>query len=151
MSITHGNFTKDQRWLFPVACAVAIFIVVTVVPFSSLWRQQSELSASSLAIAQLKHEQSVLNQQARSVNSRAAEIALAREQYQLVLPNQTLIQILPGAVAGYISSNSGDPGNQPLVSPINAPSVALSSPSPTLTHANTGFLARFVRVLEFWR
>jgi hypothetical protein len=151
VSVTHGNFTKNQRWLFPVACLVAVVIVATLVPFASLWRQQRELGASSAAIAQLQQEQKSLNQQAEAASNRASEIALAREQYQLVLPKQSLIQILPGAASGYISSNSGDPGNQPLVSPVNPPSTGLTPSITTRGAPSNGFFSRFLHVLEFWR
>jgi hypothetical protein len=79
---------------------------------------------------------------------------LAREQYQLVAPGQSLIQVLPGDGSGKVSQSTGDPGLQPLVSPTSVSSLASSAAGNTLTKkhkAPNGFLGRFERTLEFWR
>jgi hypothetical protein len=77
---------------------------------------------------------------------------LARQQYQLVAPGQSLIQVLPGVQPGNVSASSGDPGLQPLVSPSSAPSIVVdSSTSGVKHHTTSGFLSRLVRTLEFWR
>ena len=151
MSVTHGSFSREQRWLFPVACVLAVLLVVAVFPFSSLWRQQTELDATSNAIALLQQQSANLQRQAQATSSRSAALALARQQYQLVLPGQILIQILPGAGAGASSALSGDPGFQPLVSPQNAQLGGLATPTLPTPHAGSNFLVRFFRTLEFWR
>ena len=126
-----------------------MLLVVAVFPLSSLWRQQTELDATSNAIALLQQQSANLQRQAQATSSRSAALALARQQYQLVLPGQSLIQILPGA--GASSALSGDPGFQPLVSPQNAQLGGLVAPTVATPHAGSNFLVRFVRTLEFWR
>ena len=131
----------------------AISIVVVAFPFQTLWRQQTALNAASSQIAQISRQSLALSQQAKAVSSEAAAIALAREQYQLVLPGQSLIQVLPGNGGGYVAANATDPGFQPLVNPGNGvisstgATHAVSSP----TSGVRGFVSRFVRTLEFWR
>jgi hypothetical protein len=115
-----------------------------------LWRQQTELDATSNAIALLHQQSANLQRQAEATSSRSAALALARQQYQLVLPGQSLIQILPGAGASS-SAQSGDPGFQPLVSPQNAGLGGFEAPTTTRVKAGSNFLVRFVRTLEFWR
>lgn len=153
MSVTHGNLAQSHRWVFPLACAAAVSIVLVTFPFSSLFRQQGELNTTSSQIALLHQQSLALQREARAVSSRAAAIALAREQYQLVEPGQGLIQVLPGAGSGYVSSSAGDPGLQPLVAPASAtlPSLGTGTNAASPGHATNGFFTRFVRTLEFWR
>jgi hypothetical protein len=110
------------------------------------------LNAASSQIAQISRQSLALSQQAKAVSSEAAAIAQAREQYQLVLPGQSLIQVLPGNGGGYVAANATDPGFQPLVNPGNgvissAGATTVSSPASGVR----GFVSRFVRTLEFWR
>lgn len=147
-----------QRWLVPTSLFVAVMIVVAAFPLTSLLRQQSEIDSTNAAIALLQRQSSNLATQAKHVSSTAAAIALAREDYQLVLPGQRLIQVLPGKQSQYMGATSGDPGLQPLVSPQQAQLATLNG-SPTAAHgataststANGNFIHRLVRTLEFWR
>ena len=128
----------------------AIAVVAVAFPFKTLWRQQSALDAASSQIAQLHRQSALLAQRAKAVATESAAIALARQDYQLVMPGQSLIQVLPGNGSGYVAQNSTDPGSQPLVNIGTGPVVA----GPTTTSATSGlhgFVARFVRTLEFWR
>lgn len=131
----------------------AISIVTVAFPFQTLWRQQIALNAASSQIAQINRQSTALTRQAKAVSSEAAAIALAREQYQLVLKGQSLIQVLPGNGGGYVAANSTDPGFQPLVNPGDGV-VATPSASSATAHPSTsglhGFVTRFVRTLEFW-
>ena len=123
-------------------------------PFQTLWRQQVALNAAASQIAQINRQSAALTQQAKAVSSEAAAIALAREQYQLVLKGQSLIQVLPGNGGGYVAANSTDPGFQPLVNPGDGVVISPGSSS-TAAHSSTsglhGFASRFLRTLEFWR
>lgn len=138
--------------MLPMASVTAVAILVLWFPLSTLWHQQSELNATSAQITAIKQQDQSLSAQARSFSSRAAATLLAREQYQLVSPGQSLIQVLPGNGSGYVAQNAGDPGFQPLVSPLSNTSLANGSgPSTAKPSSTSSFIARFVRTLEFWR
>ena len=97
---------------------------------------------------------------------------LARQNYQLVEPGQALYDILPPAgtssAAAPGAPTAGDPANQPLVSPSQAPNMspdpglpATTVPSstapvgrrrPTATaQPSGGFWSRVGSTLEFWK
>jgi len=139
--------------MLPLSVLCAIAIVSVAFPFKTLWRQQIALNAATSQIAQIDRQSASLTQQAKAVSTEAAAIALAREQYQLVLPGQRLIQVLPGNGGGYVAPNSNDPGFQPLVNPGTAvvPSSTGHADSSPSTSGLRGFVSRFVRTLEFWR
>lgn len=152
MSVTRSNPVQYPRWVFPLAVLTAAAIVAVSFPFSTLWRQQIELNATSAQIAQINRQAAALTQQARAVATESAAIALAREQYQLVLKGQSLIQVLPGNGGGYVAANATDPGLQPVVN-VNNPGASPASSQSTSSPASGlgGFVGRFVRTLEFWR
>lgn len=126
-------------------------MLVTWFPLTTLLHQQSEIDATAAQISALHQQEQSLHHQARSLDSSAAATRLAREQYQLVNPGQSLIQVMPGMASGG-APESLDPGFQPLVSP-TAVQPLLSSVGPVASrHASTnGFFSRLVRTLEFWR
>ena len=146
MSVLHGSFTKEQRWLLPLAIAMATFIVAVGIPYQALFRQRTQLAASTAAIAHVEQQTKSLRQQIAAMQSNEAALALAREQWQLVLPHQGLIQVLPGANAG-----STDPGFQPVVNPGGADLAPSTTVTRHAVHAQTSFFTRFVNTLEFWR
>jgi hypothetical protein len=118
-------------------------------PFSSLWRQQSQIDTTAAQIKALQRQEASLKYQAKTVDTKAAAKALAREQYQLVNPGQSLIQVLPGDSSGQVSASSADPGRQPLVPPS---SMATSSVVvKATTHHSSKYVSRLLRTLEFWR
>ncbi len=116
-----------------LAALVALVILVMGFPATSLWAQHRQLSAASAQLTEVEHQNRMLAEQQRQLSSNAEISRLAREDYQLIPPGQTLFDILPPA--GKASSSSpngsttGDPGNQPLVDPADAPSM---SPDPGL-------------------
>jgi hypothetical protein len=139
--------------MVPLALVTGVAMLVVWFPLATLWHQQGEINATSAQIATIEKQSQDLKDQARSVSTKAAEEMLAREQYQLVSPGQSLIQVLPGNGTGYVSQSTGDPGLQPLAEPLSATSLNVST-SPkhsTSHHSLTGYLARFMRTLEFWR
>ncbi|MBW4079027.1 MAG: hypothetical protein HIU84_11075 [Acidobacteria bacterium] len=132
-----------------MAVVTALAMLVVWFPFNALWRQQSALDSTAAQIAAIKAQDHSLSAQAKAVSTKAQAILMAREQYQLVSPGQSLIQVLPGS-GGYVSANAGDPGFQPLAAPVsNAPSAEQSAPVVT-HHATNGFFARLLHTLEFW-
>lgn len=140
----------------PLAVVTAVAMLAGWFPLTTLIHQQSQLDAARSQISAVTQQRAVLEQQARSIETRAAATQLAREQYQLVAPGQSLIQVLPGIGSGYVSQSTGDPGLQPLVSPSSSPSLLTTPATPTSTtpgaHQSTGgFITRFLRTLEFWR
>ena len=136
--------------MLPMAVVTAIAMLVVWFPLSTLWHQRSALDSTAAQIAAIKRQDRSLTAQAKSVSSKAQAILMAREQYQLVSPGQSLIQVLPGS-GGYVTSNAGDPGFQPLAAPVSSALTGEQSAPIGTPHATNSFLARFVRTLEFWR
>jgi hypothetical protein len=139
--------------MVPLAVVTAVAMLVGWFPATAIWHQQSELNATTAQINAIKDQQRSLTLQAKSIDSKSAAILLAREQYQLVAPGQSLIQVLPGTGVNNANPNTGDPGLQPLVSPSSVSSLATSTPKTTVTHHSSAkaFVSRLVRTLEFWR
>ncbi|MBU6495759.1 MAG: septum formation initiator family protein [Acidobacteria bacterium] len=142
-----------QRLVMLLALATAAYILVFWFPLSTLWSQQVAIDQARSQIAQLSHESAALAAQAKSISTESAAVALARQEYQLVLPGQSLIQVLPSNQTTSDNLSTGDPGLQPLVSPtaaglgVSTGTVATTSPRAPLS----GFWHRFVATLEFWR
>jgi hypothetical protein len=139
--------------MVPLALVTAVVMLVGWFPLTAIWHQQSELNATSAQINAIKSQQRALTLQAKSIDSKSAAILLAREQYQLVSPGQSLIQVLPGVGPNNVDQSTGDPGLQPLVSPSSVSSLATpTTPSSTKHHSSAqAFVSRLVRTLEFWR
>jgi hypothetical protein len=139
--------------MLPLAVVTALATLVFWFPMSALWHQQSEINATAAQIAAIKQQDQALRVQAKSVSSKAAATLLARSQYQLVAPGQSLIQVLPGDGSGKVSQSTGDPGLQPLVAPSSVSSIAANAAANgAKKHGpSDGFVARFERTLEFWR
>jgi len=132
--------------MVPVALAMAAFIVAFGIPYQTLFRQNAQLATSAAAIAHVQDQTKALERQITAMKSSTAALALAREQWQLVLPHQGLIQVLPGAGAG-----STDPGFQPVVNPGGADLSAGTTTTRTRVVTTSGFVSRFLHTLEFWR
>jgi hypothetical protein len=138
--------------MVPLAVVTAIVMLVGWFPLTAIWHQQSELDATSAQINAIRSQQHALTLQAKSIDSKSAAILLAREQYQLVSPGQSLIQVLPGVGPGDVDQSTGDPGLQPLVSPSSVSSLVPSTSSSVKHHSSAkAFISRLVRTLEFWR
>ncbi|OYV66216.1 MAG: hypothetical protein B7X07_00065 [Actinobacteria bacterium 21-64-8] len=132
-----------------MAIATGVAMLVTWFPLSGILHQQSVLNSTLAQISAVRQQSKNLTSQARTLDSKAAATQLAREQYQLVNPGQSLIQVLPSGASGGITAQSVDPGFQPLVSPSSAQLPV--STTATRHHASSGFVARLVRTFEFWR
>jgi large exoprotein involved in heme utilization and adhesion len=131
---------------------LALLAAVRMIPFTALFDQNAQLNQTRHQIALVDAELAALHREASAVSSRGTEIALARQQYQLVEPGQSLIQVLPGQNALATGEQSGDPGLQPIVNPVAATSPTLALTSTTATSRTTSnFWTRLVRTLEFWR
>jgi hypothetical protein len=138
--------------MVPLAVVTAAVMLVGWFPLSEIWHQQSELNATTTQINAIKAQQRALTLQAKSIDSKAAAILLAREQYQLVSPGQSLIQVLPGVGPASADQSVGDPGLQPLVSPSSVSSLVPSTRTAVKHHSSVkAFLSRLGRTLEFWR
>jgi hypothetical protein len=133
----------------PAALLTAVIMIAGWFPFSSLWHQQAQIDSTAAQIKAIQRQEASLKSEAETVDTKAAATALAREQYQLVNPGQSLIQVLPGDSSGQVSASSADPGLQPLVAPSSmaTPAVAVTS----TTHRTNQYFSRLLRTLEFWR
>lgn len=136
--------------MVPLAIVTSIVIVVGWFPAKALLHQQTQIDATAAQIQALQNQERTLKQESKTIDSKAAAIQLAREQYQLVAPGQSLIQVLPENSAGEVSATSSDPGFQPLVAPSSAAPLTRATSKSNSTH-HTGFLSRLARTLEFWR
>jgi Septum formation initiator len=154
VSATHSvNAHHRNHWMLPLAVITAAIMLVGWFPASALWHQQAQLNATANEIKSVERQEAILKDEAKTVDTKAAATQLARAQYQLVSPGQSLIQVLPGDAAGQVSANSVDPGFQPLVSPSSAatPGTTPSSQKTSTHRQGHGFVSRLVRTLEFWR
>jgi cell division protein FtsB len=173
--------TRRRRIPVAVAGLFAVVLLATSFPFTALLSQHQQLAGASAELRQVDASNRALTERQHQLTSKAAIDRLAREEYQLVSPGQTLYDVLPanGRAAAAASAGlalSGDPGNQALVAPANAPDLSpqpdLSSPTPvavpaaagksvpvgqTSVHASgTGstpstFWGRVTATLEFWK
>jgi cell division protein FtsB len=119
-----------------LAAAFALAVLATNFPLTTLLSQHRQLSAEAAQLHQVQSSNRALSEQNQQLNSTAEIDRLARQDYQLVLPNQTLYNVLPASGATKSTApggpTSGDPGNQPLVAPADAPDM---SPDPGLPRA----------------
>jgi hypothetical protein len=125
-----------------LAATFALVVLVTSFPLTTLLSQHHELSAAAAQLRQVQSANRSLAEQDHQLNSTAEIDRMARQDYQLVSPGQTLFDVLPaagpaGAAASVAAlkggSSSGDPGTEPLVSPADAPNM---SPDPGLPRAS---------------
>jgi cell division protein FtsB len=134
----HPTSALTRRNRIPVAVAAVFAVVVLAAgfPLSSLFTQRHQLSAAGAELSQLQHSNKLLAEQQQQLNSKVEINRLARQDYQLVSPGQTLYEVLPPSGTGSTvlpgGAPSGDPGIQPLVSPSHAPDM---SPDPGLPQA----------------
>jgi Flp pilus assembly protein TadG len=138
--------------MMPLALVTAVLVLVTWFPLSTYMRQEAQLNLTAAQISAIASQQRAIASQAQSISSKASATQLARQDYQLVAPGQSLIEVLPGNVTGTVSPSSGDPGLQPLVSPSSVSTLVGTSSTSSGHHLSaSGFLSRLVRTLEFWR
>jgi len=153
VATTHNaSSQKSNQWMFPLAVITALAMLVGWFPLTSIWSQQSQINATKAQIASIKQQQRSLTQQANASSTQSQALVQAREQYQLVQPGQSLIQVLPGLSTGVVAEHAGDPGFAPVVSPSSvSSSTSTTSQSASTTHSSGNFFNRFLHTLEFWR
>jgi len=154
-----------------LAAVAAAVILVTSFPATVLLSQHRQLSAAGAQLSQLQHQNALLAEQQQQLNSNAEVKRLAQQNYQLVPPGRSLFVILPpaGQATAAGVSDDGDPANQPLVSPSQAPNMtpdpglpqttpssgggttAGSAPTGSAATARGGFWSRVTSSLEFWK
>ena len=128
-----SHVVRRNRVPVALGALVAVVALGTSFPASALLSQHRQLSASGAELSQLQHENRLLTEQEHQLSSTAEIKRLARQDYQLVSPGQSLYEILPAA--GHATTTSpggmatGDPSLQPLVAPSDAPDM---SPDPGL-------------------
>ena len=139
--------------------AVRILLVATIVtvvlawqPIHTLVQQQGQINKIASAIDTLDRQRAALEAQSLALEDPDAIAALARQQYQLVRPNQQLVQVLPNAQAGVSAIDAADPANDPLVSPTNVMSLTPHQSLGNLSGLQGGgYWSRLRDTLEFWR
>ncbi len=120
---------------------VALAVLGTSFPLSDLMSQRSQLSATGTQLQTLTNENRLLAEQEQQLNSQTEIDRLARQDYQMVLPGQSLYDVLPPSGLSSSALNSpltGDPGNQPLVAPANAPDMTPDPGLPQVPTATAG-------------
>jgi len=165
--------TRRNRIPVAVAGLFAVLVLVAGFPLSSLWTQHHQLSSEAAQLSRLTQENHRLSQQQQALNSKTEINRLARQDYQMVRPGQTLYDVLPGNGSAAAAS-TGDPADQPLVSPSDAPDMSPdpglpqtptapastvgsgSSPASASGHAagagaSSSFWGRVANTLEFWQ
>ncbi len=135
--------------MVPLAAVTALAILVMWFPLATLWSQQRQLDTTSAQIAAISQQEQVLRARASAVSSPVTAVRLARQDYQLVEPGQSLIQVLPGSGSGANPGHGGDPGLQPLVAPSSLSTAP--APSPSSSSGWSRFVGRLIHTLEFWR
>ena len=124
---------RRQRIPLVLAAVFAVAVLATSFPLSSLLSQHHQLSSASSQLQQVQTVNRALTQQQHALDSNVAVNQLARSNYQMVTPGQTLYDVLPPSNSTGTttpgSATSGDPGSQPLVAPSDAPDL---SPQPGL-------------------
>jgi cell division protein FtsB len=130
----------NRRRRIPVALAAgfAAVVLATSFPLGGLLSQHHQLAAAADQLHRLRSANSLLAEQKRQLDSNAAIQRLARADYQLVSPGQTLYDVLPPSRGSTTVSGGaptvGDPGTQPPVAPANAPDM---SPDPSLSQQSS--------------
>ncbi|HUZ09407.1 MAG TPA: septum formation initiator family protein [Acidimicrobiales bacterium] len=116
---------------------LSALILVGWFPAASLLHQRAAISASAAELTRLQREDAALTQEQQALGSPAEIARLARERYQLVNPGEQAFEVLPPAGKSGLASYSGDPGNQPVVSPSSASELPPGSGAATTGGGST--------------
>jgi len=161
----------------------ALAVLATNFPLSSILGQHAQLSSASAQLQRVRQQNRALTAQEDALKSNVAINELARGDLQMVTPGQTLYDVLPpsnntdNTTPG--SPTFGDPGDQPLVAPDNAPDLSpqqvlptpipatadgssatvstkgakatVVSSSPAKPSTRSSYWGRVADTLEFWR
>ncbi len=92
---TGGAGGRRNRMPVVLAAVFALAVLATSFPFTDLLHQHQQLSAEAAQLSQLRHQNQLLPEQQKQLNTSAEIERLARQNYQLVSPGQTLYDILP--------------------------------------------------------
>jgi hypothetical protein len=152
------------------AATVAVVVVAAWFPADALYHQHQQLAAGSSQLNQLQRQNDALRQEARRLKTPAEVARIARQQFELVTPGQTVYQVLPAAGTATGGRYAGDPGAQVPVTPSGASELPAGSggdastgspaaPAGASAHRDThggpstssGVFGRIVNTLEFWR
>jgi cell division protein FtsB len=130
--------TRRSRIPLALAALFSLAILGTSFPASALLAQHRQMGAASAQLGAVQSENRSLTEQNHELSSSAAIEGLARQDYQLVSPGQTLYDVLPSSGKSSVVApggpTTGDPAGQPLVDPSDAPDM---SPDPGLAQPAT--------------
>jgi cell division protein FtsB len=154
-----------SRLILLGAVVVSAVVLFAWFPAGSLLSQRSSLVGAQDQLATLHAQDQALAQEQKNLNDSGEIGRIARQQYQLVSPDQQAYEVLPpSGSAATGTPYAGDPGSADPV----APSAASELPPGTVTTTTTaavargkrvaaspasspGFVSRVLHTLEFWR
>lgn len=140
-------------WPLLVGGAItAAVVLIAWLPVGALLSQRAAIAATAARLEQLQAQGRQVDATLAWLDTPEAKLDLGREDYQLVLPGQRLLQVLPtSSVRGAADDApyATDPGLSAIVDPVTGALVALhpraARPGPP------GYLSRVLSTLEFWR
>ncbi len=154
---------RSRRLLLGGAVLFSAVILFAWFPATSLLSSHSTLKSTEAQLASLHAQDAALAQEQKNLSDSNEIERIAREQYQLVSPNQQAYEVLPPAGAAAAgSAYAGDPGSDRPAAPSAAselpPGTVTTTLPPSHAHApshqapaSSGLLGRMLHTLEFWR
>jgi cell division protein FtsB len=156
---------RTRRLLLAGAVVFAAVVLFAWFPASSLLSQRSSLASAQAQLASLHAQDAALAQEQKNLSDSTEIGRIAREQYQLVSPNQQAYEVLPPSGSAASGTRyAGDPGSSGPAAPSAASELPpgevttttlpadriRTHPAPSAPPAN-GFFDRVLHSLEFWR
>jgi cell division protein FtsB len=154
---------RSRRLLLAGAVLFSAVILFAWFPASSLLSARANLKAAQTQLSSLRAQDAALAQEQKNLSDGNEIQRIAREQYQLVSPNQGAYEVLPpsgSAASG--TAYAGDPGSDGPATPSAAselpPGAVTTTTLPPHRRGSTatraaapGLLTRMLHTLEFWR
>jgi len=166
---------RQARALLFGAVVFAAFVMLVVLPWSTLVDQHAQLSSATTQVNELQSENRALAAQARALSDPSVTAGLARQDYGLVEPGQRAYDILPPSgsaqsdvvAAGHVPLDQSPvvPGSRRSEELLEAGAVGPSTANATTGRGGRtlgtghrsghggeagGFVSRVVHTLEFW-
>jgi len=147
-----SGVTDKTPWQRALVAGFALLVAALLadqIVVNHVWATTPQIAQTQAEIAHLNAQREAILSQASALSSRQQALILARENYQLVLPGQRLVQILPAQ--GSVSQTTGDPGFDPIASPTNGTGYLPKGSHSSASSTSHGFWARLSQTLQFWR
>lgn len=147
-----SQMAEKTRWQRAVVSGFAFLVAALLadqIVVNHVWATTPQIAQTQAEIAHLNAQREAILSQSSALSSRQQALILARENYQLVLPGQRLVQILPAQ--GSVGQNTGDPGFDPIASPTSGTGYLPKGVHSSGSATSHGFWARLSQTLQFWR